>query len=97
MEKPKIFSNDERITKAKEREEEVMNRLVDEAREIVPKLNINDENVTYLGSSSGLLRMGKDSYGVYIVGQEGKYLTKQAEQLKRRLDIEFPDENFRLE
>ena len=75
--------------------EELLNRLIEEVKTIVPDLIVDDE-VTYLKASSGLLRVGKDEEGVYITGFEGEELTKQAKQAVNELKTIFPEENFRL-
>ena len=80
---------------SEQRDKETLERIVAEAVDAIPGLPVDDE-VTYLGSSSGLLRLGKDENGVYITGQNSDYLTEQAEKIIEKLRTEFPEENFRL-
>lgn len=64
----------------------------------LPMLDIKtDEEIVYLETSGGLLRITKDRKGVvYIVGHESRLLTEIAQRLRERLAAEFPSREFRL-
>ncbi len=96
MEKLQIQSEDELKILREQRDNETLARMIDEARQIIPNLIVDGE-VTYLNSSSGLLRIAKDSEGIYIIGQNVGQIVEQAEKIIQKLRKEFPNENFRLE
>lgn len=66
-------------------EKENIKKIIEEAKENIPNIT-SDSGVYYLQSTSGLLRLGRDSYGkLYITRYEGEYLTNLAKEIAKEI------------
>ena len=70
-------------------EKENIKKIVDEAKENIPNIT-SDSGVYYLRTTSGLLRIGKDTSGkLFITGYEGEYLTNLAKEIAKEIGAQL--------
>lgn len=67
----------------KEEDRRGFTKIIEEAKENIPNIT-SDSGVYYLQTTSGLLRIGKDTSGkLFITGYEGEYLTNLAKEIAK--------------